>query len=72
MIILKYVFYGFGEIFFKFDNIYRNIDNMKIIIEILYYIMIKIVVIRLEDVFLLILKGKLLILILYDIDYNVC
>lgn len=49
-----------------------NIDNMKIIIEILYYIMIKIVVIRLEDVFLLILKGKLLILILYDIDYNDC
>lgn len=49
-----------------------NIDNMKIIIEILYYIMIKIVVIRLEDVFLLILKGKLLILILYDIDYSDC
>lgn len=57
----------------KFLNlIIYNIDNMKIIIEILYYIMIKIVVIRLEDVFLLILKGKLLILILYDIDYNDC
>lgn len=57
----------------KFLNlIIYNIDNMKIIIEILYYIMIKIVVIRLEDVFLLILKGKLLILILYDIDFNDC
>lgn len=49
-----------------------NIDNMKIIIEILHHIMIKIVVTRLEDVFLLTLKGKLSILTPYDIDYNDC
>lgn len=49
-----------------------NIDNMKIIIEILHHIMIKIVVSRLEDVFLLTLKGKLSILTPYDIDYNDC
>lgn len=49
-----------------------NIDNMKIIIEILHHIMIKIVVTRLEDVFLLTLKGKLSILTAYDIDYNDC
>lgn len=48
-----------------------NIDNMKIIIEILHHIMIKIVVTRLEDVFLLTLKGKLSILTPYDIDYLV-
>lgn len=49
-----------------------NIDNMKIIIEILHHIMIKIVVTRIEDVFLLTLKGKLSILTPYDIDYNDC
>lgn len=49
-----------------------NIDNMKTIIEILHHIMIKIVVTRLEDVFLLTLKGKLSILTPYDIDYNDC
>lgn len=49
-----------------------NIDNMKIIIKILHHIMIKIVVTRLEDVFLLTLKGKLSILTPYDIDYNDC
>lgn len=49
-----------------------NIDNMKIIIEISHHIMIKIVVTRLEDVFLLTLKGKLSILTPYDIDYNDC
>lgn len=49
-----------------------NIDNMKIIMEILHHIMIKIVVTRLEDVFLLTLKGKLSILTPYDIDYNDC
>lgn len=49
-----------------------NIDNMMIIIEILHHIMIKIVVTRLEDVFLLTLKGKLSILTPYDIDYNDC
>lgn len=49
-----------------------NIDNMKIIMEILHHIMIKIVVTRLEDVFLLTLKGKLSILTTYDIDYNDC
>lgn len=44
----------------KFSNLTTyNIDNMKIIIEILHHIMIKIVVTRLEDVFLLTLKGKL-------------
>lgn len=36
----------------KFSNLTTyNIDNMKIIIEILHHIMIKIVVTRLEDVF---------------------
>lgn len=45
---------------------------MKIIIEILHHIMIKIVVTRIEDVFLLTLKGKLSILTPYDIDYNDC
>lgn len=49
-----------------------NIDNMKTIIGILHHIMIKIVVTRLEDVFLLTLKGKLSILTPYDIDYNDC
>lgn len=49
-----------------------NIDKLKIIIEILHHIMIKIVVTRLEDVFLLTLKGKLSILTPYDIDYNDC
>lgn len=49
-----------------------NIDNIKTIIEILHHIMIKIVVTRLEDVFLLTLKGKLSILTPYDIDYNDC
>lgn len=57
----------------KFSNLTTyNIDNMKIIIEILHHIMIKIVVTRLEDVFLLTLKGKLSILTPYDIDYNDC
>lgn len=57
----------------KFSNLTTyDIDNMKIIIEILHHIMIKIVVTRLEDVFLLTLKGKLSILTPYDIDYNDC
>lgn len=57
----------------KFSNLTTyNIDNMKIIIEILHHIMIKIVVTRIEDVFLLTLKGKLSILTPYDIDYNDC
>lgn len=57
----------------KFSNLTTyNIDNMKIIIETLHHIMIKIVVTRLEDVFLLTLKGKLSILTPYDIDYNDC
>lgn len=63
--------------FMDLENIFSNlttynIDNMKIIIEILHHIMIKIVVTRLEDVFLLTLKGKLSILTPYDIDYNDC
>lgn len=63
--------------FMDLENIFSNlttynIDNMKIIIEILHHIMIKIVVTRVEDVFLLTLKGKLSILTPYDIDYNDC
>lgn len=70
MIILKDVFMDLEK---KFSNLTTyNIDNMKTIIEILHHIMIKIVVTRLEDVFLLTLKGKLSILTPYDIDYNDC